>query len=244
MSALVLWGGDDHQVRAKALATTYATTAQDVSGKPKKVSGLNTLVFWGHGDPAHFCHLTPDEFVSLVASWKKLNSGLETVEILTCNARHKNGAFTDSYTGQVVTKLTTKHSGIRFKALPVATTKKGATCEWSILKWHDASSTWAYIGAPTYTLGSSSQLDSIMHDAVKLLEDFMPPRGQYVGYARAIAAMESFTGLTTTDLYATKRKWGQADVDNYNKEAKATRENTFIMAGTLSGLRWWTTDIK
>jgi hypothetical protein len=244
MVALVIWGGDDHKVRAQALATTYATTAQNVTVKPKKVSTLETLVFWGHGDPKHFCHLTPDEFVALVTSWKKLNSGLESVEILTCNSRHKNGAFTDSYTEQVVKKLTTKHSAIQFRALPIATTKKGVTCEWSILKWHDASATWAYVGAPTNTLGSSSQTDSIMHDAVKLLEDFMPPRGQHIGYARAIAAMEGFAGLTTTNLYATKRKWGQAEVDKYNKAAKETRENTFIMAGTLSGLRWWLTDIR
>jgi len=239
-----MWGGDDHRVRAEALATTYSTIAQDVTVKPKKVSGLKTLVFWGHGDPKHFCHLTADEFLSLVASWKKLNSNLDTIEMLTCNARHKNGAFTDSYTEQVVRKVGKKQAGVRFKALPVATTKKGATCEWSILKWHDGSKTWAYVGAPTNTGGSTSQMDSIMHDAVKLLEDFMPPRGTYVGYARAIAAMEAFKGMTTSDLYATKRKWGQSDVDNYNKAAKGTRENTFIMAGTLSGLRWWTTDIK
>lgn len=244
MNTLVIWGGDDHRVRAESLATTYATVARDVTKKPKKKSGLERLVFWGHGDPKHFCHLTSDEFVELIERWKKSNSGLETVEMLTCNARHKNGSFTDSYTGQVVTKLTTKIADIKFRALPVLTTKNGDTCEWSILKWHQDSATWAYVGAPTYTKGSTSQMDSIMHSAVKLLEDFMPPRGQHIGYARALPALEAFTGLATTDLYATKRNWGQSQVDAYNAAAKETRKNSIIMAGTLSGLRWWTTDIK
>ena len=50
--------------------------------------------------------------------------------------------------------------------------------------------------------------------------------------------------MTVSDAYATKRKWGQTQVDKYNTEANETRENSFVMAGTLSGLRWWTTDIR
>jgi len=147
VGALVIWGEDDHQTRANALATTYATTAQAVSVKPKKIADLETLVFWGHGDPSAFCGLSSNDFVDLVTSWKKANSKLTTVEMLTCNARHKQGGHTDSYTEQVVTKLSRKLNEVRFKALPVATTVGGNTCQFSILKWHPASSTWAYIGA-------------------------------------------------------------------------------------------------
>lgn len=244
MITLVVWGEDDHKVRAEALATAYATTAQKVTVKPKKVKGLDTLVFWGHGDTSKFCDLTAEEFGNLVASWKKVNADLSTVEMLTCNARHRQGSAPDSYTEQVVKKLTTKHTGIKFKALPVATTKNAATCEWSILKWHGASATWAYVGATTFTGGSSSQLDSIMHSATALLEDFMPPRGTHVGYPRAYAALRAFTGLQVTDLYATKRKWGQTEVDDYNKKAKSTLDNSFMMAGTAGSLRWCTTEIR
>jgi hypothetical protein len=244
MTALVIWGGDDHRVRAEALATAYATTAQNVTKKPSKVSHLKNLVFWGHGDAKDFCHLSADAFVALVTTWKKLNSGLESVEILTCNARHKCGGFTDSYTGQVVTKLTAKLADIQFKALPIATTKKGDTCNYSILKWHPGSASWAYIGAPTYTLGSGSQMDLTMHGAAELLAELLAPRGPHIGYPRALAALVASKDLTTTDPLAIRRKWGKAEVDKYNKDKKMYLENSFIMAGTVGTLRWCLSDIK
>ena len=45
MDTLVIWDGDDHQVRAEKLATTYATTAEKISDKPKNIPGSKTLVF-------------------------------------------------------------------------------------------------------------------------------------------------------------------------------------------------------
>lgn len=243
-TALVLWGGNDHKDRAEALATTYGTTAENVTRKPKKVKGLKTLVFWGHGDPKNFCHLTSDEFVALVAAWKKENAELDTVEILTCNARHKNGAFSDSFTEQVVKKLNVQHAGIRFRALPVATAKNGSTCAWSILKWQPQSATWAYVAAADFTAGSTSQYDSLMHAGVKLIEDFMPPRGTENGYARAYAALLKFKGMTTTNAYAVKRKWDQKKVDEYNRNMADVLDNTYIIAGNIGMLRWCLVDIN
>jgi hypothetical protein len=237
VDALVVWGEDDHEVRAKALATTYNTTAVGVGSKPKKVKNLEALVFWGHGDTSKFCGLIPDEFLNLVAAWKKLNSNLQAVEILTCNARHKQAGNTDSYTEQVVNKITTRHLGLRFRALPIAVTKKAEVCQFSVLKWHPASSTWAYIG------GTGTD-DKLMWAGSAKLEDFMPPRGDQVGYLRAASALTSFTARTTRDAYAVKRNWTQTNVDNYNVELKNVKDNCAIMAGTIGMLRWLLTDIK
>ncbi len=237
MGSLVIWGEDDHENRAKALATSYATTAQKVTVKPKKVGGLDTLVFWGHGDPTAFCGLNSDAFVALITAWKKANSGLATVEMLTCNARHKQGGHTDSYTEQVVTKLTRKLNDIRFRALPVATTAGANTCQFSILKWHPASATWAYIGA-------TGADDKTMWAASTKLEDFMPPRGAHVGYVRALAAMEGFTQMAVTDPYAVKRKLDKAGVDAYTKAMTDVKKESYIIAGTIGMLRWALTDIR
>ena len=237
MATLVIWGEDDHEKRAKALATAYAATAQKVNVKPGKVTGLETLVFWGHGDPTAFCSLSSNEFVEIVAAWKKSNSGLKTVEMLTCNARHKQGGHTDSYTEQVVTKLYRKLSEVSFRALPVVTTKGGNTAQFSILKWHPGSSTWAYIGA-------TGTDDKMMWAASTKLEDFMPPRGVQAGYVRALSAMESFKLLATTDAYAVKRNFDKTAADGYTKEMDNVKKESSIIAGTLGMLRWALTDIK
>ncbi|MCA9758147.1 MAG: hypothetical protein KDA27_20300 [Candidatus Eisenbacteria bacterium] len=246
MSALVIWGEDDHERRGRALATTYATTAQKISVKPTKMPGLATLVFWGHGDPSAFCGLPSKDFVDLVGAWRKLNGDLKTVEMLTCNARHKQYGFPDSYTKQVVDQLGKKQAGIKFKALPVAVGPSGKTADYSILKWHPASATWAYIGAPGDfpQQGSSTTMDKHMHAADVKLGDFMPPRGDNVGYVRAHAAMKAFQGMTVTHPYAIKRKWDQKQVDVYNEELKLVKRDAFIMAGTIGLLRWCLTEIN
>lgn len=237
MDTLVLWGSDDHKNRADALATQYNTTAEKVTSKPRKVNDLESLVFWGHGDPKHFCGLDSSGFVDLVNSWRKKNSKLHSIEMLTCNARHKQSIYTDSFTEQVKRKLTSKLSKLKFKALPVAVTPEAETCDWSILKWHPASATWAYFGGP----GVSDT--TYMFKAVAKVEDMMPPRGTRVGYARAVAAYHTFR-LTTNHLYATKRKLTQTEVDEYNQLLDVARKHTFVMAGTLSSLRWYLKEIK
>jgi hypothetical protein len=127
MSALVIWGEWDHEKRARALATTYSTTAQPASTKPSKIKNLASLVFWGHGDAQHFCELTPKEFNDYVADWKKLNGTIQTVEMLTCNARHRQYGYPDSYTEQV-NKLPSKKnatsSSRRFRSRSQAASRR------------------------------------------------------------------------------------------------------------------------
>ncbi len=237
MATLVVWGEDDHQTRAKALASTYSCTAQVVTAKPQKVKDLDTLVFWGHGTATGFCGLEPHEFVDVVTAWKKKNSNLQTVEMLTCNARHRQGVHPDSYTEKVVTLLTRKLNEVRFRALPVATTTAGTTCQFSILKWQSASSTWAYVAGTGAT-------DNYMWAAVKKLEDFIPPRGQLIGYVQAHAALQAFRGMTANNPSAVKRKYDQAAITKYNTELADVKKESYIIAGTLSMLRWALTDIK
>ncbi len=76
------------------------------------------------------------------------------------------------------------------------------------------------------------------------LEDFMPPRGQHVGYVRALAAMEAFKQMALTDPYAVKRKLDKAGVDKYTQEMVDVKKETYIIAGTIGMLRWALTDIK
>ena len=244
MSALVIWGENDHEKRGRALATTYSTTAQKIDVKPTKIGNLTSLVFWGHGDPQAFCSLSSADFVKLIATWKKLNPTLSVVEMLTCNARHKQFGYPDSYTEQVVKLLTKKHRGIKFKALPVAVGPSGKTADYSILKWHPGSATWAYIGAPIDTSGSTSSYDKPMHSADFKLSDFMPPRGQNEGYVRALSAMKTFQGMTVGHPYAVKRKWDQDRVDQYNTELAAVKNDSYIIAGTLGMLRWCLKEIN
>jgi hypothetical protein len=236
MSALVIWGEDDHQVRAKALASTYATTAQSIKTKPSKVGNLDSLVFWGHGDPSAFCSLNSTAFVDLVAEWKKQNPSLKTIEMLTCNARHKQFGYPDSYTEQVVMKLSKKHKDIKFKALPVAVTPSGNTADFSILKWHPGSATWAYVGAPGP--------DKNMFAACAKLEDFMMPRGTEAGYVRAHAALRGFTTLNATSAFAVKYKYDKARIDEYNKVVTTVKTDSYILSGTVGLLRWCLTEIN
>lgn len=245
MSTFVIWGEDDHEVRAKSLAAAYSTTAASVKTKPKKIAGLDKLVFWGHGDTGKFCTLKAADFVALVGEWRKLNSGLTTVEMLTCNARHKQ-TNTDSYTDQVVTALSRKQAKnadkVKFRALPVAVTKSGKTCDWSILKWHPRSATWAYVAAPSRP--SLNHEDNDMHDAVVMLENFMVPRGTNEGYRLAFAAFTAFKAMTLTSAYAVKKNFDQTKVDEFNRKLKEVKDDAFIFAGTIGLLRWLLVDIK
>ena len=245
MSTFVIWGEDDHEVRAKSMAAAYSTTAASVKDKPKTIAGLDKLVFWGHGDTSKFCSLKPVDFVALEGEWRKKNPGLTTVEMLTCNARHKQ-TNTDSYTDQVVMALSRKPAKaadkVKFRALPVASTHSGKTCDWSILKWHPRSATWAYVAAPTRAVQNHE--DNDMHDAVVMLENFMLPRGTVEGYRLAFAAFSAFKGMTLTNPYAIKRKFDQVKVDEFNRKLKEVKEDAFIMAGTIGLLRWLLVDIK
>ncbi len=246
MAAIVVWGEDDHATRAKSLATAYMTTARSVKDGATEVAGLEKLVFWGHGDTSKFCGLKSPDFVKLVGEWKAANEGLKTVEMLTCNARHRQ-RNSDSYTEQVVTELSRRRNRnankINFRALPVASTKSGKTCNWSILKWHGESATWAYVAA-TDVAGKLGQADSLMHAAVIALEDFKTPRGPHPCFRTAYAAYYRFDPRTMPIAVADKYKWDDERTRDYKAKLINVKENASINAGTLGLLRWMLVDIK
>lgn len=246
MSTLVIWGENDHQKRAKSLASAYFTTAKNIRDKPIKIPGLDKLVFWGHGEINKFCSLEAPDFVKLVGKWKSLNPSLETVEMLTCNARHRQRG-SDSYTEQVVTELSRKSNKkadkVNFRALPIAVTKSGKTCDWSILKWHGASQTWAYVAAVDVK-GRVITADSLMHSAVYALEDFKTPRGTNPCFRTAFGAYQQFDPQTMPIPVANKYKWDEKKTQEYKETLINVKNNAFITVGTIGLLRWMLVDIK
>jgi hypothetical protein len=238
MAIVVLWAEADHQKRAELLAKTYGAQAINIAtgAAPVTVADLDTLVFWGHGDAQHFCSLDDRGFLDVVSGWKKQNKKLSSVEMISCNLRHRQGTYTDSYTMKVVAKLKSKHAGLTFKALPVATTRMGVTCENSILKWQPSSQTWAYCATP-------GKEDKYMWAVCKMLEDQMPPRGGNDGYVRARNALAA---ADFTDTH----KFGKDQYGSVVMEACPARHmlcvsnNAYFSTGSIGTLRWALTEIK
>lgn len=246
MTTRVIWGEDDHETRARSLATAYFTTAQSIRTAPTTIAGLDKLVFWGHGTRDKFCMKTPDEFVELIGEWRRKNPSLEVVEMLTCNIRHVERK-TDSFTDQVVTALSRRANRradrVTFRALPKATAPNGVSCAYSILKWHPRSATWAYIAAPKKD--KDNHWDGDMFDAVWGLEDFLAPRGTATDFPRAHAAFKAHKGpWTLKSPRAIQKKWDKEKLDIYNARHTHTKQNAYIRTGTLGLLRWMLEDIK
>jgi hypothetical protein len=139
--------GHQHQARAEALARAIGGHCGPADKKPILKPGLSTLTFWGHGDPFKFCEMTPDQFVAYVASWKKENKSLKTIELITCNARHATGGA-DSFTTNFKGKLRKKFSDISIKAMPMGIGTGGKPHIWSILKCQTTTNSWFYVTAP------------------------------------------------------------------------------------------------
>lgn len=80
----------DHDMRAIALQASLvnAATTYPVDAQPCKQAGLKTIIFWGHGDEHALCGKSADAIYRLIKDWKKLNDGLDSIEILTCNSAH------------------------------------------------------------------------------------------------------------------------------------------------------------
>ena len=200
-----------------------------------KITGLETLVFWGHGVPSAFCSLEWTH-LSNVATWKKQNSGFALLKCsrATAGIRGRASILHQKVVKNAATKRNTPIQNSN--ALPIAETKSGKTSDYSILKWHPGSATWAYVGAPGE--------DKNMFAACFKLEDFMPPRGDQVGYVRALAALQAFKSMTATHPFAVKYKYGQDRVDKYNLELASVKNNAYIIAGTIGMLRWCLTEIN
>lgn len=86
----ILYEAKDHQNKATALMNSLANTAtiDPVDAVPRKIVGLTTLIFWGHGSATGLCDKSSAEILKIIYRWRDLNSGLNTIEIITCNSRH------------------------------------------------------------------------------------------------------------------------------------------------------------
>jgi hypothetical protein len=140
----------DHSDRGVALGQAVPNSnATLITTAPTTKAGLDTLTVWGHGDIARLCGLLVDDFVALVKSWAKVNTGLQTVEIVTCNARHAPTGF-DPYALNVARALRSgfmsSTRNVVVKALP--TNVGGALNAFSILLAHAPNRSWCYVTAP------------------------------------------------------------------------------------------------
>jgi hypothetical protein len=140
-----------HQKRAHALAAvTAGSRFGDIDAtRPAAIADLDTLVFWGHGEATRLCGKTPRELHDLIKLWKAQNPALNTIEIITCNARHASAG--DPYVSRLKNGIGWRSSlrGIKIKALP--TSVWGKNNAWSILLAETDYNSWVYITAPGTT---------------------------------------------------------------------------------------------
>jgi hypothetical protein len=168
----------DHLNRAQALSAQIpGSRHRFINVVPSVVPNLDTLVFWGHGTFVSLCDLDVDQLTKLITEWKKLNSGIKNIEIITCNARHFPGGH-DSFANRLKSKL---HSGFMsstrnlvVKALP--TNVGGALNAFSILLADYATNSWCYITAP-------GPNDNAMMAASNLVKKEAKPFGDDVAQA-------------------------------------------------------------
>ena len=133
----------DHENRAKTFAG-HQPRCQIVTGDVKEVSGLTTLIFWGHGTPGFLCGLSPKQAADKVKDWRETNKKIDTVEIITCNTRHAPSG-SDPFVAQFRSKLGFfLRRSIRVKALPIRMGKGGVEGD-SILFADYKSKTWCYL---------------------------------------------------------------------------------------------------
>ena len=172
-------GHGSHGPRAQALAAlSPGSRCGDIqTTQPVAIPGLDTLVFWGHGDKYKLCGKTPRELHDVIKAWKAVNPGLNTVELITCNARH--AATGDPFAKQLKDGIGLMSSlrGLKIKALP--TFVGGRNNAWSILLAETNSNTWCYITAP----GAN---DSLLMQAKSLIDVDQGPNGM-VSYRGNIA---------------------------------------------------------
>ncbi|HKL40772.1 MAG TPA: hypothetical protein VJ894_08835 [Cryomorphaceae bacterium] len=173
-------GHGSHGPRTQALAkvSTPSNVGDIDSTKPVLVPGLHTLAFWGHGDSSKLCGKTASEIVEIVSAWKKLNTGLKTVEIITCNARHASAGR--PFANQLKSKfgILSGTKGITIKGLPL--TVSGKNNAWSILLAEPTFNSWVYITAP----GTN---DKLLMEANSLIQFETNANGGLVSYKGDIA---------------------------------------------------------
>jgi hypothetical protein len=173
-------GHGSHGPRAQALATfTPGSRCSDIdTTAATAVPGLDTLAFWGHGDSQKLCGKTASELFAIIKQWKKLNPGLKTIEVITCNARHASAG--DPFVNQLKSKfgILSGTQGMVIKALPLTVT--GKTNAWSILLAEINYNSWCYITAP----GAN---DALLMQASILIQYEKNTAGGVVSYKGDIA---------------------------------------------------------
>lgn len=169
-----------HGPRAQALSNvTPGSRCGDIDlTNPSILPGLDTLTFWGHGDQFKLCGKTPREIHEVIKAWKQVNPGIDTVEIITCNARHCTTG--DPFAKQLkdgIGMFSSLH-GLKIKALP--TSVGGKSYAWSILLAETNHNSWCYITAP----GAN---DSLLMQMTSMISFDQGPRGA-ISYKGDIAA--------------------------------------------------------
>jgi hypothetical protein len=107
---MILWG-HEHQQRATNLAHAVKENAADIAplvAAPATipVSADTTLTIWGHGGPDSFAELTAQALATFIRAWKTKNRTLNTVELVTCDARHSDDPNNrDSFTDKLLPLL-------------------------------------------------------------------------------------------------------------------------------------------
>ena len=166
---------NDHQMRAQALATSLVNDAiaDDIDKTPEKVAGLKTLIFWGHGNQVALCNKSGRGIVEIINAWKKLNSDLKTVEIITCNSRHFDEKVKSTkptkHIKSVLTHLGSEKRinnsiakvvkrGLKYSLYPsirkirvlsMPESVRGSYKQHSILYWDPPSTSWCYVTGAT-----------------------------------------------------------------------------------------------
>lgn len=247
MKTLVLWG-KDHEERAKELAIAYGTEYREAKATPIEVKGLTRLSFWGHGIPSEFCEMPVDKFVDTLVAWKKKNSKLDSVEILTCNGRFTGDghqSFTDKVREKLLQPKYKQLQDIKLRGLPNETTPSGKTCNFSILSRDSTTKSWSYVATPGYFEGTSSQHETYMFGTKYFLDQLLiTPTGRQ-SYIHAYTQMKNLQQLTLQNPYAIFKKMDQKKVDDFNAKLKAAKEDAFIMVGNSVGsLVWYLKEIK
>ena len=147
---MILWG-NEHQARGEALAAICGEQSKAVSQLAQSNRGIEplnstdaTLTVWGHGDAEKFSEMLDVQFGLLIKAWKKQNSSLKIVELVTCDAQHNTKPLA-GYATRVAKFVECDYKDITIKSLPV-----GQSSDDRSILWANANtSTFCYLTGPS-----------------------------------------------------------------------------------------------
>ena len=145
--------GKEHRARAEALGLAYSEKVYAIADLPQSSNGIEaidssdtTLSIWGHGGSTSFCDLKDVELGLLIQNWKKRNSSLKKVELITCDAQH-NAQPLSGFAERAAKYVARDYKDVTFFALP----KGQYDDDRSILWANTGTKTFCYISAPSST---------------------------------------------------------------------------------------------